>query len=338
MKLPIKLITMSGRPRKLALIAGSSALVAVTGFFLQSGTATEASAVQPEKVKKLEVPAQAELQIASSVGLTGQYLPAVPSDPQASLPVLPAAFTPSQDEPISAMPQEEPAPLLGCEISLTAEPTIAALVNLSINATCMPDARIAIFHAGVRFHEVLDDQGNLEITVPAFDEFAEFSVTLPNGTEEQTETQVPSIVFYDRVAVQWLGETGLQIHALEFEADYGEEGHVWFGNPRDLTSVIGGEGGFLMRMGSGESEISRMADIYTFPIGNPTRGGEVVLSVEAEVNGANCNRPISAQTLQVHGGGDKLTSELEMTMPDCGATGDFLVLSNLLKDLTIAQK
>lgn len=338
MKLPIKLINMSGRSGKLALIAGSSALVAVVGFFLQSGTATEAASVQPEKAKKLDVPAQTEVLIASSVGLTGQFLPAIPTDPEVNLPVQPIALSVAQDEPIAVMPQEEPAPILGCDMTLTAEPTIAALVDLSIDASCMPDARIAISHAGLRFHEVLNDQGKLEITVPAFDEFAEFSVTFPNGAEAQASTQVPSIVFYDRVAVQWLGETGLQIHALEFDADYGEEGHVWFGNPRDLTAVIGGKGGFLMRMGAGNDEISRMADVYTFPVGNPSQKGQVILSVEAEVNGANCNRPISAETLQVQSGGDKLTNTLEMTMPDCGATGDFLVLSNLLKDLTIAQQ
>jgi len=330
---PIKL---SGRSEKLALIAGGTAIAAGVGFFLQSGTPLEAAAVQPEKIKKLEVPAEASVQIASSVGLTGHVLPSVPSEPEASLPVQPVALKVTRDEPITAMPQEEPAPTLGCDIGVTAKATIAALVDLSIEASCMPDARIAIAHEGLRFHEVLDSSGRLEITVPAFDEFAEFNVEFPNGAEMSAEATVSSIVFYDRVAVQWLGETGLQIHAREFDADYGEDGHVWFGAPRDLTAVVGGEGGFLMRMGTGESEISRMADVYTFPVGNPSQEGQVALSVEAEVNGANCGKHIHADTLQVHAGGDTLTNQFDIMMPDCGATGDFLVLKNLLEDLTIA--
>ena len=112
---------------------------------------------------------------------------------------------------------------------------------------------------------------------------------------------------------------------------------IWFGNPRDLTAVVGGNGGFLMRLGSGDSEISQTADVYTFPIGNPSQDGVVALSVEAEVNGANCNRVINADTLQIHAGGDIATNTLEIAMPECGATGDFLVLKNLLEDLTIAQ-
>lgn len=334
---PIKLIKLSERSGKLALIAGTTAAAAAVGFFVQSGTPTQASAVQPEKVKKLEAPSEVSVQVASSVGLAGQFLPSVPAEPNVSRLVQPVALSVSNDEPIKAMPQEEPAPILGCDIRVEAKPTVAALVNLHIDAACMPNARIAISHEGLRFHEVLNSVGILDITVPAFDEIAEFSVEFPNGSEMTADAMVSSIVFYDRVAVQWLGETGLQIHALEFDADYGDAGHVWFGNPRDLTAVVGGNGGFLMRMGSGESEISRMADVYTFPIGNPSRDGRVALSVEAEVNGANCNRPIAADTMQIHAGGDIATNTLEIAMPDCGATGDFLVLKNLLEDLTIAR-
>lgn len=332
--IPIKL---AGRSGKLAIVAGTTAVAAVIGFFLQSGTPTQASSVQPEKEKKLVVPSEATVEIASSVGLTGQLLPSVPAEPDAALPALPVAFTLSDDEPIGAMPQEEPTPILGCDLRVEAEPTVAALVNLRIGAACMPDARIAISHEGLRFHEVLTADGTLEITVPAFDEFAEFRVEFPNGSAVSASATVSSIVFYERVAVQWIGETGLQIHALEFDADYGDAGHVWFGNPRDLTAVIGGDGGFLMRMGAGESEISQMADVYTFPIGNPSRDGQVALSVEAEVNGANCTRAIQADTMQIHAGGDLTTNTLEIAMPECGATGDFLVLKNLLKDLTIAH-
>lgn len=340
---PVRLLKISGlmkrggRPARLAVIAGTTAVAAVVGLFLQSGTPTQASAVQPETSKIQTAPSGASVQVASSVGLTDQFLPSLPMEPAVGGLVQPAAFVVSEDAPIKAMPQEEPAPLLGCDMQVEAKTTVAALVDLHIQAACMPDARVAISHKGLRFHEVLNADGVLDITVPAFDEYAEFNVTFPDGSEVTTDTMVSSIVFYDRVAVQWLGETGLQIHALEFDANYGEAGHVWFGNPRDLTAVVGGDGGFLMRMGTGASEVSRMADVYTFPIGNPSRDGRVALTVEAEVNGANCNQAISAQTLQIHAGGDITTNSLEMSMPDCGATGDFLVLKNLLEDLTIAR-
>lgn len=337
MKLPIKLIKLTGRSGKLAMIGGVAVVASALGFFVQSGTPTQASSVQPEKVKKLEVPAEPSVQIASSVGLAAHLLPNVPVEPEAVFPVVPASLKVGQDQPIAVMPREEPSPILGCDLSVEADATIAALVDLTIEATCMPNALIAISHSGLRFNEVLDANGTLETTVPAFDEFAEFTVEFPNGVQRTADAMVSSIVFYDRVAAQWIGETGLQVHALEFEAGYGDDTHVWFGNPRDLTAVVGGNGGFLMRLGSGDSEISQTADVYTFPIGNPSREGVVALSVEAEVNGANCNRVINADTLQIRAGGDIATNTLEIAMPDCGATGDFLVLKNLLEDLTIAQ-
>ena len=326
---PIKLRKVSGRVIRLAVAGGVSAVAAIIGLVMQTGTPSEAAAVPTSAAQAASVTTH------NAVNASG--LPTAPSAISTPFPVQTVAFTLSEDRPTAQMPNEEPVPHLGCDISVEAEATIAALVDLTIHASCMPEARVAIEHAGLRFHEVLNADGELNLSVPALDEFAQFSVEFPNGTTSVAVAAVPSLVFYDRVAVQWLGETGLQIHALEFDADYGEDGHIWYGAPRDLTAVIGGKGGFLMRLGAGKSEISRTAEVYTFPTGNPDRDGRVALSIEAEVNGANCNKWIKADTIEVHGGGDKITNQFDMVMPTCDATGDFLVLKNLLQDLTIAQ-
>lgn len=331
-------LPMSGRSLKLAIAAGSAVTATAIGLVVHTGTPSQASAVQPEISKKVEITEDIQVQLASSVGLETPFLPATPAEPEAAFPVQHVSFTPGQDSPIATMPREEPSPILGCEMSLSSKTSLAALVDLKVEAACMPNARIAIAHEGLRFHDVLNEDGILEISVPALSETAVFDVTLPNGTELTTRQQVPSLGFYDRVALQWMGESGLQIHALEFGAGYGSAGHVWFGNPRQVTAVVGGTGGFLMRLGSGDSEISRMADVYTFPVGNPGRNGMIHLSVEAEVNGANCNRLVKAETLQATASAGMRRNALEITMPECGATGDFLVLKNLLEDLTIAQQ
>lgn len=335
----MKPVKLSERTSKLALAAVTATAAIVLGVYVQSGQPTQASGVQPEQSKQFApaLDANPPLLLASASSFALPNLPQA-SQLEAQLPARTVALEVSLDTPTTAMPLEEPAPLLGCDISMNAIPAIAAMVNLEIKATCLPNARVTISHAGLSFTEVLDENGALGITVPAMEQDARFAVRFPNGSETNSIASVPSLEFYDRVAVQWMGEAGLQIHALEYEADYNSAGHVWYGNTRDLTSVIGGQGGFLLRLGDGQSEISQMADVYTFPTGNAATTGKVQLSVEAEVTGSNCGRDIRASTLQIHQGGPATTRQLEIAMPECAASGDFLVLKNLLQDLTIAQK
>lgn len=328
---------------RVALAGGTILTAAAIGFFMQSGTAVVASAVEEPRAKLVAeniAPKNDALVAALLQNDATHTLPDMPAErfAEMELPAQPIVLAVATDVPTKAMPSEEATPILGCDIQVQAKPAVAAMVNLSIDATCLPGDRVTVNHAGLVFTEVLDPQGMLEISVPAMAQTAEFLVTFSNGYTGSATADVGSLQFYDRVAVQWTGETGLQIHALEFGATYGEEGHVWYGNERDLTAVIGGRGGFLLRLGDGFSSLSKMADVYTFPTLNAAQGGEVQLTVEAEVNGANCGRAVSATSLQVRPGDTPIKKSLNVEIPSCSATGDFLVLQNLLEDLTFAQK
>lgn len=326
---------------KVALVAFTIATAAAIGFVMQSGSPLEASVEQEPKQKVIASTLDPE-QVNAILGLDHEErdLPQMPMEryAEATLPAQPIVLAVAGELPISDMPQEELVPIIGCNIEVSAAPAVAAMVNLSVTASCLPEERVTVSHAGLVFTEMLDEAGNLEISVPAMSQLATFRVDFPNGHAANAQVDIGSLQFYDRVAVQWMGESGLQIHALEFGATYGEEGHVWFGNERDLTAVIGGRGGFLMRLGDGFSEFSRMADVYTFPTVNAAESGDVQLTVEAEVNGANCGRAISASTLQVQPSQEPIKKTLNVEIPGCDATGDFLVLQNLLQNLTFAQK
>lgn len=327
---------------KVALVAFTVATAGAIGFLMQSGSPLEASAVVEPRTKLIASSIDSGLDANALLGINDadNALPAMPMEryAEAKLPAQPIILTVASEVPLAQMPKEESVPLLGCAIDVSATPAVAAMINLSVSASCLPGDRVTVTHAGLTFTEVLDADGVLEISVPAMAVDAQFDVNFPNGYVATATADVASLQFYDRVAVQWTGETGLQIHALEFGATYGDDGHVWFGNERDLTAVIGGRGGFLMRLGDGFSELSRMADVYTFPTVNAAEAGDVQLTVEAEVNGANCGRAISATTLQVMPGSAPIKKTLNVEIPSCNATGDFLVLQNLLQDLTFAQK
>ena len=47
---------------------------------------------------------------------------------------------------------------------------------------------------------------------------------------------------------------------------------------------------------------------------------------------------IEAQSLEIQTDGKVRTQNLTLAVPDCEATGSFLVLNNLLQDLKVAQR
>jgi hypothetical protein len=169
-------------------------------------------------------------------------------------------------------------------------------------------------------------------TVPALSETAIFMVQLENGSGAVESVEVGSLDGYERIALQWSGPGGFQIHAREFGAAYGSAGHVWSG------SDLSGGTGQLVRLGDLDALNPNIAEIYTYPVSQTEREGTVSISVEAEVTDANCGRDIAAQSIELRERGSLRTRDLVLTMPDCSAVGDFLVLNNLVDDLKIASR
>ena len=63
-------------------------------------------------------------------------------------------------------------------------------------------------------------------------------MTFADGETSTAGATVPDAAEISRAVLQWKGETGLQIHALEFGADYGGLGHVWYGAPGDPAVTV----------------------------------------------------------------------------------------------------
>ena len=345
-------------PRRAITIVGTLACALGIGFLMQNtlrqpgtqareGTVQVASAgamdVLPEaqagREEILPVPMDA---VAQAELLTAGASSAVPMPPMSApqpetLPGRPVALAALDDQPINApLPQEEPAPAFGCEPAMTAQPMAAAMVRLTLEAPCMSNERFTLHHNGMMFSAVTDDAGRAELSVPALSAAAVFIATFDSGDSVVATADVGTLEYYDRAVVQWRGDAGLQIHALEYGADYGQPGHVWAGAARDMADAARGEGGFITRLGDSTLPDALMAEVYTFPTRTAPKGGDVSLSLEAEVTRGNCGQKIEAQVLQKHGLEKMTVHDLSMAMPDFDATGDFLVLKNLLDDLKIA--
>jgi hypothetical protein len=184
------------------------------------------------------------------------------------------------------------------------------------------------------FTQETDDAGDLSVNVPALNDRAVFIVAFGDGKGTVAIANVPEVHKFDRVAVQWTGNLGFQVHAREFGASYGEVGHVWSGTKTDAQAGSG----FVTRLGANDILLPQMAEVYTFPSGTTSMSGVVALSVEAEVTADNCGRDISTQLLELRDRSSLRIRDLVLAMPNCDAVGDFLVLNNLVDDLTIASR
>ena len=226
---------------------------------------------------------------------------------------------------------------LTCGPILSASAGKAAMVTLTLTAPCRGQERVTVQHGQLVFSGRMDRLGTYTTEIPALQADASFTMTFADGQTVTADVDVPTANDFRRVALAFQGDAALQIHALEFGADYGEDGHVWAGRPRDAEAAARANGGFLVSLGDTGLEKPSLAEVYTFPQDTKTRDGVVRLSVEAEVTALNCDTQVAGQTLEA--GADGAISVVSMTvaMPDCAAIGEYLVLKNLLRDMKIAS-
>ncbi len=294
---------------------GTVACALAIGYLMQSGSAQQPSA-EPSGARVASISEQgADLAGLQSVVLTSSS----PSDARDDVLPTPSLPAPAQ----SRLPSN-------CDLSARALAVPGANARLRVKAPCHANVTIEVHHNGLIFSTETDALGGLNMTVPALSEYAIFLISLPDGEGTVATTHVPEINEFSRIALQWQGQTDLQLHALEFGAGYGEAGHVWSGSDTGTGSVI--------HLGQGESDAVRNIEVYSFPIQSVDQDGSIALSVETEVTEVNCGKSLNVQSLEWRTGQRLRSREHTLELPGCEATGDFLVLNNLFPDLTIAAK
>lgn len=341
--------------KRLAIAGGSLLLAAGAGVYMQTGTALPpaASPVQLALTTPLTLPDEvaapagfaADKVQLDAISLTSADLGAAMVTPSEfpDTPVMPealimAAASPDDVAPPPRADLTEPMAAQDCMIDLTGETRAAAMVALTLSAPCQPDARVAIDHGALHFTIATDADGKAEVLVPALSENALFVATMDDGNAAAVEMVVDTLSFYDRAVVQSDNGNGITLHAREFGAAYDSDGHVWAGHPRDASVAARGQGGFVTRLGDAAIPGAKIADVYTFPTSTATVVGDIALTIEVEVTTMNCGRQISAQVIEVSQATAPGVSALDVSLPDCDAVGDYLLLKNLIDDLKIAAR
>lgn len=347
---------MKVEPKRLIMAGGTLVCALGIGYFMQSTAHPGPPATSPEivtagltgpantpkhDVQVLQPPESETKSNAPVVALDEITLasaaPAQPASPAvASLPVVNAAFV----EPDTTLPGTVAldTPSSKCDYTLTATPEAAAMVRLSMTAPCMTNARFTLHHNGMMITEVTDAAGLADLLVPALSTNAVFIAAFAGGEGAVGMVDVPTLDMYERAVIQWKGTAGMQIHAREFGAAYGSAGHIWSEASQTPTVAEQGKGGFVTRHGAADLDDAFLAEVYTFPTGTISRDGDVALTVETEVTDANCGRDVEAQAIQKEVGGALKSQDLVLSIPDCDAVGDILVLKNLLNDLKVAAR
>ncbi len=239
-------------------------------------------------------------------------------------------------EPITEQPPRNQFGLT-CGIILTASPAQAAMIDVTLTAPCRGEEPIVIRHGVLTFSAQMDQLGTYAAQIPALLADGAVEVEFPDGETTGTFVEIADFDAVERVLLQSRGEAGLQIHAREFGADYGEAGHVWNGAPRDPDSAARVSGGFLTVLGDASIGKGHVAEVYTYPTYGAPQDGVVRLSLEAEVTTENCGLKIAGETQQIGDGATAQPVALTLAMPDCDAVGEYLVLKNILRDLKLAS-
>ncbi|WP_394151711.1 hypothetical protein [Loktanella salsilacus] len=258
--------------------------------------------------------------------------------PTLQMPELTAALDLGAASTMIQPPEMQSPKVTVCNPSMTATALPMAMVQLQLAGDCHKSAPVSIHHQGMIFSAMTDADGKLSVDVPALSRDALFIADFNSGKAAAASVTVPDLDKVDRAVLQWQGDDGVQLHALEFGAGYNDAGHIWSASTGTFDQAQDGQGGFFVSLGDVAVSDTLRAEVYTFPSGTSARDGQVILNVEAEVTSRNCGRDVSAQSIQIGPNNSVGAIDLTMTMPGCDAIGEFLVLKNMFADLTLAAK
>ncbi|MAW08272.1 MAG: hypothetical protein CME61_08330 [Halobacteriovoraceae bacterium] len=272
----------------------------------------------------------------SAAAPIGSSLPSEPTTVQLSDMVFTSVAPEGEDlgpdaGSASAPVLAEPTVPETCDQSIIATAQPGALMEVAISAPCHAGERFTLHHGGMFITETLDPTGAFTTLLPALTERAIVIADFATGADLDAFALVSDVDDYDRVLLQWQGDLGLELHALEFGATYGQLGHVW-------SEAAPGQGsGRVMYLGDPDQVSPSLVQVYSIRREVVAASQAAVeISVEAEITASNCNRGIAAQLIERRNAHLR-THELTMDMPDCAAVGDFLVLNNLIESLKIVS-
>ncbi|MCU0826809.1 MAG: hypothetical protein MUE52_05240 [Tabrizicola sp.] len=206
-----------------------------------------------------------------------------------------------------------------CAASLTLSADSSGMIDVAVLAPCDPGERVVIRHAGLSFTDRTGANGRLDLQIPALESEAMVAAYFEGSKVALANISVPGLQGKARFAVQ-------MAHPVRFDLRAEENGQVFAAN-----SATAGQGP-IVTLGSLAVPDPIQTQVYTFLGENLT---DSLVTVEVRIDPSTCGGSFPATTV-TSVDGVVIRDSISVALPLCGASGDILVLKNLVRDPKLA--
>ena len=224
---------------------------------------------------------------------------------------------------------------MDCSLSLSAKPLRGARIQLDVKAPCHRNNVITIAHAGLRFNEIVDDKGEITITIPVLSDPAKIEVSFADGASKSISTPVKDLSSLQRTGIAWSGRVNLQLNADEQAFNSSHNKQITKLNTRSYKRSYLQGGGYLTMLGNSDVENGKFVQIYS--VENPNA---VFIDFMVVLENPNqlCGTGFSISAVRYAANlGTQITSK-NVSVKNCSADNQSIVLKNILRSLIVAQR
>ncbi|MEM9428827.1 MAG: hypothetical protein AAGA32_04940 [Pseudomonadota bacterium] len=225
-------------------------------------------------------------------------------------------------------------PACGIRLSLTSRS--GAEIIGTLESPCRPETTFVVSHAGLVFTERTDDGGGATFSVPALQASGEIRVEFGDGGIAEETVPVNGLEGLTRIAILWTADIDFDLHALEFGAREGGQGHIWSGQPGSYGDARRSGAGYLVELGP-ESGPGAKAEVYTLVENSRTPGGLIDLSLRLAAFGNDCEAQPVIRTLRVERGVAERDSDIQFALSGCGSPEEVFI-PNMIQDVRVDRR
>lgn len=151
-------------------------------------------------------------------------------------------------------------------------------MRVHLMSPCRAGQSLSLGYGGAVLVRRLNAAGEFADTLDLFAGATPLTVTFDDTVRQTVATRARDLDRVDKVAIIWSQPVDLDLHALEYGAQQGADGHVWAAAPataiaaRELALASGRGRGFLSLADKGEGGGDKV-EVYTFfRVDGPARG------------------------------------------------------------------
>ena len=189
-----------------------------------------------------------------------------------------------------------PASQGACTPNLSTRPGQGGMVRIDLAAECYASRTFVLLHAGLEFGGRFSSNGVAEMEIPVLEVASEIDVRFDDGSVATAPLNfdLRSVEQTHRVAIAWTAPVNLDLHAFEYSAGFGADGHVWEQNPREFREVRRPGGGFHSSFPAAVID-GQSIEVYTFWANRRTQPGFMRIVVDHASRGEVANGEFCGQ-------------------------------------------